>query len=225
MCKETRITSALLILIAAGIVSGNAYAKPDMAKKEKAACALCHVNPAGGKDLSDVGKIYQEKKEVPTDAAQVPVDKQAKYIGDNDCAACHTAEFSSWEKTKHAAAFKPLVEKKAEKNAGCLTCHTTGNGLPGGYEDGVDALKNVTCEACHGPGGSYLDSHAKKGTDRAKLEAAGFRVFRNLEQRDRFCRQCHNELMGMRFPGCRDDFFPACTGLAVADILQHAPGK
>jgi hypothetical protein len=177
MGKEMRIASALLMLIATGIFCGKAYATLDMARKEKAPCALCHVNPAGGKDLSDVGKIYKEKKELPTDAVQVPEDKQAKYVGDNDCAACHTEEYGSWEKTRHAAAFKPLVDKKADKNAGCLICHTTGDGLPGGYADGADALKNVTCEACHGPGSLHANMPTKQNVNTIPSEI--------------LCKSCH----------------------------------
>ncbi len=177
MDKKMRIASLLIMCLAAGIFCGKAFAKPDMALKEKAPCALCHVNPAGGKDLSDVGKAYKENKELPKDAPQVPADKQAKYTGDNECAACHTAEYGSSKKTRHAAAFKPLLEKKAENNAGCLACHTTGAGLPGGYADGLDALKNVTCEACHGPGSLHNSMPTKQVINTAPGEI--------------LCKSCH----------------------------------
>jgi hypothetical protein len=177
MGKEMKIVAALLMLIAAGICCGEAYATPAMAQKEKAPCVLCHVNPAGGKELSDVGRTYQAKKELPTDAAQVPEDRQAKYIGDSDCVACHTEEYGSWAKTKHAAAFKPLVEKKAEKNASCLVCHTTGVGLPGGYVDGAEALKNITCEACHGPGSLHTNMPTKQDI--------------NTTPSEMLCKSCH----------------------------------
>jgi len=161
MNKKASVTSAFFALISAGIFCGNVFATTDMARKEKAACALCHVNPAGGKGLSDIGNIYKEKKILPANVIQVSEDMQARYIGNKKCAACHTEVYSSWEKTSHAASFKPLVEKKAEKNAGCLNCHATGVGLPGGYSDEAETLNNVGCEACHGPGSLHAAAPSK----------------------------------------------------------------
>ena len=42
---------------------GTLQAKPEFSKKEKAACATCHVGKS--KELNDTGKYYKEHKELP----------------------------------------------------------------------------------------------------------------------------------------------------------------
>lgn len=51
------------LLLVAGLVVGTkmSYAKPEYTKKEKKACAFCHVT-ATSKELNEAGKYYQEKK-------------------------------------------------------------------------------------------------------------------------------------------------------------------
>src|SRR5262249_16344907 len=47
-----------------------------------------------------------------------------------------------------------------DKTDACVTCHVTGFQLPGGYPSPDSAtsaaVANVTCEACHGPGGGHI---------------------------------------------------------------------
>lgn len=97
---------------------------------------------------------------------------QGRFVGPKACQQCHPAEFDSWSQTRMANSFAVLLpgEKVEEKRMvgldpeadysreeGCLPCHTTGYGLVGGFvsiEETPD-LAGVTCEACHGHGGSY----------------------------------------------------------------------
>jgi len=98
------------------------------------------------------------------------------YLGDNAnrCSHCHEAKVSGWEGTHHAEAYQALVNAGSENNPYCLQCHTTGwddivafDGTvttPGvdnaGYDDFANPnLRNVTCEACHGPMGPDFSSH------------------------------------------------------------------
>lgn len=98
------------------------------------------------------------------------------FLGDNAnrCSHCHQAKVEGWESTHHAEAYASLVASGAENNPYCLQCHTTGwddivafDGTvitPGvdnaGYDDFPNVnLRNVTCEACHGPMGPDFSSH------------------------------------------------------------------
>jgi hypothetical protein len=133
------------------------------------------------------------------------------FVGAQACKNCHQGahdrEYAKWLTHFHSDAYQTLRKSYASafaKKRGiesptsdwrCLKCHVTAYGVSAdrkapGYLDS----EGVTCEACHGPGGSYLDTHDRPNADKKSLEASGFRVFRNLEQRDLFCRSCHNEL-------------------------------
>ena len=52
------------LVLAAGLLvnTTSSFAKPEDTKKTKKPCAFCHVQPKGGKDLTDAGKYYKEKK-------------------------------------------------------------------------------------------------------------------------------------------------------------------
>src|SRR5574341_816510 len=79
----------------------------------------------------------------------LPAD--ADYVGVRTCTKCHDVHGDSWATTAHAKAFeslqagtKPEAKTKAKldpakdytKDKDCLGCHTTGFGMPGGYEVG-----------------------------------------------------------------------------------------
>jgi hypothetical protein len=102
----------------------------------------------------------------------VNAEAGAKYIGGKKCKACHMKQYKSWAKTTMATSFENLKAgvKAAEKtaagldankdytaDAGCLKCHTTGYGKPGGFTtiEATPKLAGVQCEGCHGPGSEY----------------------------------------------------------------------
>jgi hypothetical protein len=54
------VASAVLLgIVAAGSVHRPAVALPAYAQQTKLPCSQCHINPAGGKDLTDFGKKFQ----------------------------------------------------------------------------------------------------------------------------------------------------------------------
>src|SRR4030042_1924750 len=81
--------------------------------------------------------------------------------------------------TKHAKAFDALKAEDQGKEE-CLGCHNTG------YKKSADLLKNVQCEACHGPGSDYKDMKVMK--DKEKAIAAGLII-----TTEETCKMCHNE--------------------------------
>jgi len=98
-------------------------------------------------------------------------NKDAKYVGDTQCFTCHQAEFAAWQRSKHSHAYEALA-KVAKHPTGrnfdgeCIICHTVGYDYQTGYlnEKTTANLKNVQCEACHGPGNLHVvEEAANKG--------------------------------------------------------------
>jgi len=96
----------------------------------------------------------------------------ADYVGVKKCKACHIKQYKSWKKTTMANSFENLkagVKAEEKKKAGldpekdytadkgCLKCHTTGYGKPGGFTtiEETPKLADVQCESCHGAGADF----------------------------------------------------------------------
>lgn len=90
------------------------------------------------------------------------------YLGLGNCQRCHSSEFDSYTQTRHAAAYATLSAVFMQRDSGCIPCHSTGYGEPGGF-GGIRTrgarvdLVDVQCEACHGPG----SAHSRDGAYRA----------------------------------------------------------
>jgi hypothetical protein len=113
------------------------------------------------------------------------VQPHNSYAGTQTCVQCHPGAAKIWLKSGHAQAFATLVNRQADADPNCITCHTIGFGTASGYrrETGVKSpFINVGCESCHGPGGEH-----------AKLRRAGGQVevhFRAVGAGD--CQKCHH---------------------------------
>ncbi|MFQ5884974.1 MAG: multiheme c-type cytochrome, partial [Thermoplasmata archaeon] len=71
------------------------------------------------------------------------------------CHSKHSEQYDSWILSSHASAWDTL-NNSMEKQDWCEVCHTTGAKHPelDGFNttnDWPDNMKNVQCEACHGP--------------------------------------------------------------------------
>ena len=79
---------------------------------------------------------------------------QDRFLGNETCARCHSADIAWWEKDPHAHAFATLEKAGKANDQSCLPCHVTGSGAPGGFGQlGTTAdMRNVQCESCHGLG-------------------------------------------------------------------------
>ncbi len=83
---------------------------------------------------------------------------KASYVGTNQCFTCHRPQTNTWSETKHAHSFADLPTEY-QGNPGCIKCHVTGFGQPGGYVAGTDKdLLMVGCETCHGAGSLHVDA-------------------------------------------------------------------
>ena len=131
------------------------------------------------------------------------------YVGPESCRECHEEQAASWNETRMAKTFevlRPGVKVKEKEMVGldpdydytsdeeCLPCHTTGYGLEGGFVsfETTPNMAGVTCEACHGPGGTYAEA----------LMSSTDKNFTTTEARDAglvyppttwMCFRCHNE--------------------------------
>ncbi|MCC6477316.1 hypothetical protein IT157_09710 [bacterium] len=143
--------------------------------------AVTTYTPPSGIGLYEITVTVTDEDGSATGTVRVGVNTYVpsvypSYLGDseNRCAHCHQAKVESWRGTHHAGAYDALVASSAENNPYCLQCHTTGwddivaydgsvttPGVDnGGYDDYPNAmLRNVTCEACHGPMGPDFSSH------------------------------------------------------------------
>jgi hypothetical protein len=102
---------------------------------------------------------------MPPGGGRELVEGPPAFVGDQRCIGCHASIHESWKKTKHAQAFEDLAKRdpNAKMNPECLSCHTTGYGMKGGYTSETQTLflRNVQCESCHGPGGLHLRTREK----------------------------------------------------------------
>lgn len=106
------------------------------------------------------------------------------YVGAEACKGCHEKEHARFvTHSKMSSSFKSVAIMKkgltGEELKKCFECHTTGYGKPGGFKSETETpqLKNLGCEACHGPG----SSHASSGNPKD--------IKRKLDTKD--CEACH----------------------------------
>ncbi len=112
-------------------------------------------------------------------------EKKKTYVGSKVCAECHQQEYENWNRySEMSHAFESVMRMKhdltPEELKGCYKCHTTGYGEPTGFKDPVTTpdLKEVGCEACHGPGSVHVQTN-----DPADIKT-------NITTKD--CKRCHN---------------------------------
>lgn len=145
-------------------------------------------------------------------------DTKYEYVGSSKCKMCHLSEHKSWKKTAMGRAFTTLKPGKAveakEKHGldpnkdyttdeTCLACHTTGYGHPGGYaipaaDDKKAAraakkLRDVGCEACHGPGSEYIKVFKDIFRTKRKYKVAELYAVGLTKIDAATCTTCHNE--------------------------------
>ncbi|MCX6641018.1 MAG: cytochrome c family protein [bacterium] len=143
------------------------------------------------------------------------------YIGAPKCKICHKGEakgkiYEIWSESKHAKSLEVLKVKGEDKNPACLACHVTGYGKPTGYgadSTKFEALGNVGCEVCHGPGSAYSKMAVMQ--DPAKAKEAGL-----LTPDEKTCLTCHNE----KSPTFNKDK-PFKFAESYKMIEHHAPKK
>ncbi len=83
----------------------------------------------------------------------------ARYVGIENCRACHEEAVAVWQRTPHAHAYRTIEDAGKEANLDCVGCHVTGYRRPGGSTAAHnEGLRDVQCEVCHGPGSRHADA-------------------------------------------------------------------
>ena len=116
-----------------------------------------------------VGKQAAAQEAVPPLFAGDAQRLGGTYVGVAACVECHAPEMAQWRRTKHASAFKTLLDRHRHFQPKCVACHVVAYGTPHGYRLGSprEALANVQCEVCHGPGGEHAAAPAAGNIRRA----------------------------------------------------------
>ncbi len=80
------------------------------------------------------------------------------YSGSKSCQQCHKSIYSTYQKTRHATAYRTLVNKSDDNNPNCVFCHVTGLPERLAYLQTQipERLQQVGCETCHGPGKQHI---------------------------------------------------------------------
>jgi hypothetical protein len=147
-----------------------------------------------------------------TPAALTGAPSAGEYVGPGSCQGsnCHSqvdvgteydilqTEFSSWLEDDHAHAFEDLgnelslrIARNLELDAPwrsekCLACHSvSADAEPFILENGV------SCEACHGPAGGWVQGHARRSWTHVDSLAVGMIDLRDVSLRARTCLACH----------------------------------
>jgi hypothetical protein len=148
-----------------------------------------------------------------------PVYQPNSYVGPANCASsnCHGKpepsneydvlqnEYTTWNTLgtdPHRGAHAVLSNEESKQIARnmklgdpatsptCLSCHSLVVDQAKQAHP-IRAADGVTCEACHGPAGGWLDEHSKKGWTHARSVERGMTDLRAPEIRARNCLECH----------------------------------
>jgi hypothetical protein len=147
------------------------------------------------------GKVAAARDAVPPLFADDGARRSALYVGAARCAECHAPEMAQWRRTKHASAYKTLLDRHRHFQPKCVVCHVVGFGTAHGYRLGMPeaVLANVQCEVCHGPGSAHSASPAKENIRR--------------EVPAKVCLECHTSdhsdhfVYEERLPKVKHDYF------------------
>ncbi len=120
--------------------------------------------------------------------------EKARFVGSESCVGCHAQQHELWKNSPHAHAFDTLERNGASGKADCQRCHTTGFGEEGGFPAGGEAMRQVGCESCHGPGGNHVAETARKqGTILALTDKCDSCVILQI------CGSCHDDANDANF--------------------------
>ncbi len=118
---------------------------------------------------------------VKADRAKRSRPKVGDFAGASQCRTCHMGVYNHWRGTQHARAYRTLAQEKKQSDEQCFGCHITGYHLEGGPRQVNEAsyLRNVQCEACHGPSAKHVADPTVATPLKGKI--------------DKTCDDCHNE--------------------------------
>ena len=172
-------------------------------------------DPALTASLHQLDRAIGEANLTVAEPPPPPEPGRAYYVGDAKCVSCHKSAARAWKKSRHAQAWKTLVEVGKQAHDDCVSCHVTGFGEVGGSSLGhTRGLENVQCEACHLPNSIHVEKRGKE------TPYAG-----STKTPESVCVRCHNEKHSDTFkyePYLRDALGPG-HGEDFLDKLGPGP--
>ncbi|MCL6416988.1 hypothetical protein MIB92_15105 [Aestuariirhabdus sp. Z084] len=125
----------------------------------------------------EIKRYYQQRVE----QRKALRDGSSPFLGNGQCAACHSTSAALWKQSEHAKAIADLQAVGKSYDPECLACHTLGLNTEGGYLDQLSTphLANVLCENCHGAGREHVESVGQIPPPIPRPNEAN-------------CQQCHN---------------------------------
>jgi len=117
--------------------------------------------------VANIEEFYRELGRAdftPADTSFAPsvvaLPEGFRIAGTETCRTCHQhdEECKPWDASRHAHAWESLRRTGAHVDPDCQRCHTTGYGLPDGFQSVRRSPQrvNVGCESCHGPSGAHV---------------------------------------------------------------------
>jgi len=97
--------------------------------------------------------------------SDLDVMAQHGYVPSDRCATCHREQYVAWGRSRHAQAFRTLLDKKALRDE-CLPCHSYEIKATGKFLTPTKQERGVECIACHGNGMVHLYIPRKGTIDR-----------------------------------------------------------
>lgn len=164
------------MLLDVALARREADGAPQLTRYEVIALAGSKTAPGAAEDREARAMILDHRNQVKTlglreeMAEQTPPPDGRRFVGSAACADCHEQADKVYKASKHAHAWATL--EKAEKgtrygwpvthNPDCISCHVVGYGLQSGFvnPDKTPDLRDVGCEACHGPGDQHIEEYA-----------------------------------------------------------------
>ena len=121
--------------------------------------------------VENVGAFRRELARRDFDAAETGFAAPRLYksgeermAGSEACRDCHAAEYAKLLGSRHAQAWETLVGDETHVDPFCQTCHTTGYGMPGGFQSRAKSADRVAvgCESCHGPAEAHVEKPERR---------------------------------------------------------------
>jgi hypothetical protein len=126
------------------------------------------------------------------------------YVGSEKCKKCHEFAYDVWKNSAHTHAYQTLVDVKhpslRQYDGECIVCHVTGFAYKSGFIDAdtTPKLKDVGCEACHGPGSEHAKNpnnpkwHTLMNPWKAPAGETPAQKEIRLLAVDKACQRCHD---------------------------------
>lgn len=139
-------------------------------------------------------------------------EQSIAFATSESCGQCHQAQYRNWKGSAHAGAYRTLQRVDRTGDPNCLTCHTLGFGMEGGFYTfrRTPERAGVHCQNCHRFGtAEHLSAEGRAGLRHQGLAPVTEEV----------CTSCHTPVTDPNWParkarrfhdlGCGRAFTPA----------------